>query len=192
LVVPQGAAISFFDATLDRNGLAFYYPDWRSNSLQHNTTAEPGRLALKLSSNKPAAGQMLAFQIFVGDKIESRSEDGTFDQLVVKAKSGKPQSLKITLITKDGAVFSETVKLDTVVQNIAVPLIRFKRDSALLLPRPYPGFMPLHYTAAVNTPLVIMNVDKLQISFMPDAASTEPVTVEVQAVWLEKKSEPEF
>jgi hypothetical protein len=84
------------------------------------------------------------------------------------------------------------VKLDTVVQNIAVPLIRFKRDSALLLPRPYPGFMPLHYTAAVNTPLVIMNVDKLQISFMPDAASTEPVTVEVQAVWLEKKSEPEF
>lgn len=186
-VMPAGASLSLFDATHDRTNLSLYNPDWKNNSVQYNTDTEPGALALQLTANKPVAEQALGFQLYVGDKIKKRADADALNQLVVKARSNKPQQLTIRLITKTGAAFAKKITLDTAMQTIHIPIADLKKDSMLLLPRPYPGFMPLYFKSSNTETLAINNLDKLQVSVEPTATSNEPIVVAVQAVWLQAK-----
>jgi hypothetical protein len=185
-VVPQHAALALFNATRDRTGIQLYNPDWRSNSIQYTTTATSGQLALKLTANKPEAKQQLGFQCYVGNEIRKRQSDlDLLDQLVIRAGSTAPQQLHLTLVTSNGAAFTQNIPVDTAMQEIVVPLTAFKKDRMLLLPRAYPGFMPLYFRSGSAEPFSVNNLDRIQLSFEPSKKSGVAVSIMIESVRLE-------
>jgi hypothetical protein len=110
---------------------------------------------------------------------------------VIRARAAKSQPLKvkITLINKDAFAFSSSITLTNTFQNIEIPLTGFSPDSMLLLPRPYPGFMPLWFKAT-GTPLFkLSEMEKIQVTVGNDVTSSEfkkPYSLEVASIWLEK------
>ncbi len=92
--------------------------------------------------------------------------------------------MKINLVTRDAQAFAEYVTLDNQFREIEIPLSDLKKDSYLLLPRPYPGFLPLRFTSAATNPFTISDAEKLEISF--SAKNENPTSIEVESVWLKK------
>jgi hypothetical protein len=185
-VVSQQAALSLFDATQDRNNLTLYNPDWQHDKILSTTTAEAGQLALQLTINQPDVPQQLGFQLYAGDRLTGRKNDlAQFDALVIKAHSTQPQPLTITLITKTGAAFTNTVTIDAAVSTVTIPLADLQVGQQLLLPRPYPGFMPLYFKADTTEQLNLQNIDKLQVSMQPARGATGAASLEIQSITLE-------
>jgi len=183
MVVP-GAAVSLFNATIDRTNISIYNSDWNRNTVRFTTTKNPGALAIQLMANGQTPQQGLGFQLYVGGKLIGRSVNA-LNTLVVKAESNSPQKLTLRLITKSGAAFSKTILLDTTMQMIRLPMTELQRDSMLLLPRPYPGFMPLYFKSGSTEAFSLKDLDKLQVSILESTISNEPAVVNVEAVWLE-------
>lgn len=89
------------------------------------------------------------FQYFFGDKLKGRETEG-FDKLVIRARSGEkePVRVKVTLTNKDAMSFSAFIEAGPEFRDIELPLNEPFSDSVMLLPRPYPGFLPLWFKGA--------------------------------------------
>jgi hypothetical protein len=186
-VVPGHAALSLFQATQDRTKVQFYNPDWQSNTIQYTTTTKPGLLALKLTATKRGK-LVLGFQCYVADKIKNRiAGSDVFDKLVVRAAGTTPQHVRITLITTNGTAFTQSIRVGTALQEHSVALAGFKKDQLLLLPRPYPGFMPLYFVSGSTEALSVDKLDKLQVLFEQAETSDTPASINIESVWLEQK-----
>jgi hypothetical protein len=185
-VAAEKGPLELFSAAKDRNQLTFYYPDWRNNKVQFVPSAMPNQLALKMTGKSRNKDQLMGWQIYVSDKIKGRQTE-VFEKLVVFARSGssEPDELKITLILQDASAYSTTVKIEREYENIEVPLSSFQQDSVLLLPRPYPGFLPLWFQPGVYSVFNANKLEKIQISFGQNAKpSGEANSVVIEGVWL--------
>jgi hypothetical protein len=78
-------------------------------------------------------------QHYIGGRLAQASK------LFIRARGA--QTVKITLINADAVAMSTTIQLSASFSDLEVPLNDLKPDSALLLPRPYPGFQPLWFKA---------------------------------------------
>jgi hypothetical protein len=182
IVAMPGSSLELFNPLTDRNGIMVYNPDWRNNIIEYITTEAPRQLALKATMNKPVTGSILGWQYFFAEKISGRSEElKDFTKLVVRARSPQEVKLKIALITTEADAFSAVIQLSKDWRDIEIPLSALQPDSFLLLPRPYPGFLPLHFKSAGARPFDITKMEKIQLSF----GEPYPVGVEVTAVWLQ-------
>lgn len=178
--------LQLFNATTDKNGVILYNTDWRNNSVEYITADKRGQLVLKTAMNKPAAQQIMGWQYFFSDKINGRvNELSTFTKLVVRARSMEGASVKFSLITDDAQAFATTLSVKKEFQEFEIVLPDLKKDSMLLLPRPYPGFLPLYFKSNSTKPFSITDAEKLEISFS-SSSSTKPISIEVEAVWLKK------
>jgi hypothetical protein len=111
---------------------------------------------------------------------------------VIRARTLEPQPVKakITLINKDGFAFSSSVTLTNSFQDIEIPLTDLKPDSMMLLPRPYPEFMPLWFKAKGESSFDLSEIEKVQVTIGTDVKESEfkrPFNLEVQSIWLPKK-----
>jgi hypothetical protein len=180
---PQ-SPLELFNATTDRTALMWYNTDWRNNRIEAMAAGDPGQLAVKASMTRPAAGQLMAFQYFFGDKASGRkAELSTFTKLVVKARSLGETSTNISLIDVNGNAYSSKLALSKDWKEIEIPLMALKKDSSLLLPRPYPGFQRLWFATAGNAPLNIADAEKIEIRFSANVA-VQSANIEVQWVRL--------
>jgi hypothetical protein len=178
IVAAPESPLELFNATMDRNGIVLYNPDWRNNTVEYISTDIPRQLALKTAVNKPGT---MGWQYFFAEKISGRrNELSKFTKLVVRARSPQDAKVKLSVITTDADAFSTSIQLSNQWQDIEIPLNYLQPDSFLLLPRPYPGFLPLHFKSSGARPLDITNAEKLELSFGDGA----PITVEVASVWL--------
>jgi len=105
---------------------------------------------------------------FAADRINEG-----FTKLVVRARGTQ---LKVSLITYDADAYSTTLQLSQEWKDYEIPLATLQPDSFLLLPRPYPSFLPLYFKSAGNRPLDITKAEKIEFNG----------SVEVEAVWLRK------
>ena len=133
----------------------------------------------------------IGFQYFFADKIKGR-ESETFDKLMIRARTGEIQPVKtnITLINKDGFSFSVAVSLTNNFQDIEIPLNDLSPDSELLLPRPYPGFLPLWFKASGTSDFKLSDAEKIQVTIgtdIPESEFKKPYSLEISSIWLEKK-----
>jgi hypothetical protein len=136
--------------------------------------------------NKREPGQSFGWQQYISDKLKARVLNiDSFKQLVVRVKgiNAEPTRLKIALLTQNGAAFSTDILLTGDFQNLKIPFNSLKKDSALLLPRPYPGFQPLMFLSASNEKFNLRDVERLQILFADDQTSSG--SFELESVWLE-------
>ena len=185
-VATDETPLELFVATTDRNKIMLYNPDWRANKVEYITAGTANQLVLKATMNKPTAGNFMAWQYNFGDKILGRkAELSSFTKLVIRARSQQEIKLKLSLITADADAYTTSVSLTKDWKEIEIPLSSLQKDAFLLLPRPYPGFLPLRFKTAQNKPLNIRDIEKLEISFDENIQSTsERVSIEVESVWL--------
>jgi hypothetical protein len=65
-----------------------------------------------------------------------------------------------------------------------LPFSSLQKSSFLLLPRPYPGFLPLRFTSTGTAPFNIADAERLEITFGEGA--TTPLSIEVESIQLQK------
>ena len=188
-VASSQTAITLFNANTDRNNLVIYNPDWKNNSIEYTLDEKPSQLVLKAIINHPVQGQVMGWQNNVGDNLAGRkTELAAFDKVVIRARSANDTQvkMKVTLVTSDANAFSADIAASRKWKDIEIPLADFKTDSFLLLPRPYPGFLPLRF-ASSSAVLQITNIEKLEVTFGYDALQMDqPTGIEIESILLKK------
>lgn len=189
-IAAPNSKLEIFDPTTDRN--ARTYPSFRRGfQTSYITGAEPGQLILRLAINELAGDHTIGFQYFFGDKTKGRATE-TFDKLIIRARTAEtnPVKAKITLTNADAFSFSTYVTLNNTFNDIEVPLNEIVPDSMLLLPRPYPGFLPLWFKASGTSIFKLSEIEKIQVTIGTDITESEfkkPYSLEVESIWLEKR-----
>ena len=190
-IASENTPLEIFNPGNDRTTLNFYNPDWRNNTVEYINTNKPQQLVLKATINKPDQGRFFGWQQFIANKFEGRqSETGSFTKLLIRARTIKQKSLKVkvAIITNDGSAFGAYITVNNQYQDIEIPLSSLQTDSALLLPRPYPGFQPLMFKASATGGFNLRDADKLEVSFGKDATlqNGEVLTLELESIMLKK------
>jgi len=189
-VASKNADLQLFDPNVDNNNLNIYNPDSKNISFNYTTLQQPQQLLLKIIINKQIATEAAGFDMSIKDKLQGReSEIPSFKKIMIAARTdnASPVKLKIAIINKDAISFTFYVTVDNQLQNIEIPLSELKRDSSLLLPRPYPAFQPLWFTSASSQVFDLKDADKLQVSYVPDASNDNmPCYIEIGSVFLKK------
>ena len=184
-VADKSAHLEIFNAANDGKQINIYNPDWQNNRVDYNSGENPAVLNLAMAMNKPKAGQLMGFQVFIADQMSGRMAGlDHFKTLVVKIKSNlEAAKVKIGLIDTDAQFFSAEIQTSGRLQDIEIPLSSLKPDHQLLLPRPYPGFLPLYYQGDHKSSFTLSNAEKLELTF-GYATNEAPLNIAVESVYL--------
>lgn len=191
-VANSGGALVLFNPSVDRN--VKVYPNFRRNFQSGYIAGEKtGQLVYRLSAGELSGDHTMGFQQFVGDKLQGRSSEiPSFDKIVVRARTINPGMLKVkfNLVDINGQAFSFPVNISEQFTDIIIPLNQLRPDSAMLLPRPYPGFQSLWFKGGNASPVFnLQDVEKIELSIGSDFPSSEfkkPYGMEVESIWLQK------
>jgi hypothetical protein len=186
-VASPGSNIELLNPNWDRTNIMLYNPDWRKNTIEYITAERPRQLILKASMSEPVAGEFMGWQYYFGDKISGRMHElPTYSKLVVRARAEQQLKVKVSIITSYADAFASSITLTKEWKEIEIPLSSLQRDSFLLLPRPYPGFLPLKFKASSTKPFNIVDAERIEISFGEGVQSSTPISIEVESAWLKK------
>ncbi len=191
-VAANNSKLEIYNPTSDRT--ARLYPGFRRGfQSNYTTSSESLILILRLSATQLSGDHIMGMQWYLREKFNGRmSEVDSMSKLVVRARTGETQSVraKVTLTNKDAVSFSTFITLTNTFQEIEVPLNNLVADSALLLPRPYPGFLPLKFKADVPAgKLKLSEIEKIGITIGEDvqpADFNKPYSMELGSIWLQK------
>lgn len=191
-VAAENSPIQLFNPTTDRNTVVPYNSDWRNNTVEYPSSSEPLQLIYRAKMNAPKAGQMMGFQYYFDDKLKGRKEElSSAKKLVISARTSRPEGsmMKVSLISKTAVAYAAYFRIHDTFQDIEIPLENLKIDSMLLLPRPYPGFLPLWFGANDRELFDIHNAEKLEVSFgfdLKEQDAGKAFNVEIGSVVLKK------
>ena len=178
--------LELFNPLIDRDKLVIYNTDWRNNTIGYVTGKEPGELVQKMTLSK-SDSLMLGWQYYFADKIAGRtSELASFTKLVIRARASEQLNARIALISKDGNAYADTIRVQKEWKDYVVSLSGLDNAAYLLLPRPYPGFLPLWFQSTSKQLFNIQDIEKLEF-FFGNHSSSSPVTVELATVRLLKE-----
>ncbi|HEY0177301.1 MAG TPA: hypothetical protein VGC08_13040, partial [Pedobacter sp.] len=188
IAAPAGK-LTLFSATTDRTRANPYFPGFgRNGGAQFISGEETGQLVFKVAAAKMRKDQVMGLQLYIGDKLQGRKEE-TFTKVIVRARrsAGFPVKLRVAITDASAASYAAYVELDTDFKDIEIPLSSFRPDSGLLLPRPYPDFLPLWFKAASFPGLDLKTADKLEFTVSSGSDPKQydqPLSIEVSAVSL--------
>jgi hypothetical protein len=156
----------------------------------YSTGETPGQLLLRLDIKEAGDWGAAGFQFPVVDALLARlNELNEFKTLVVRMRGKAPNVLqaKISLINVYGQAFSAHLAFGDNFQDIEIPIERFRSGASLLLPRPFPGFLPLHFNGGGgNFRLSEMVKGELTLEGNTLEKNTKKITIEVERIWLKK------
>ncbi|WP_431294830.1 membrane or secreted protein [Pedobacter sp. P26] len=184
-VAAKNAIVEIFNAALDGKNSNIYNPDWTNGKVEYVSDENPSVLSMRLSINMPKSIQLMGFQSFFADKMTGRASDlNNFKKMVIKIKANTENTkVKVGLIDTDAHFFSTEILTGKDFQLIEIPLNQLKNDAQLLLPRPYPGFLPLYYQSANKAAFDLKNAEKLEVTF-GYGAGTKPVNITIESIYL--------
>lgn len=162
----QSPFFVLFDAPKDAERMMVYNPDWKHRAVQYPTEATK---TVKFSMPAPKEATMLGFQTYFGDRIKSAGlKHAVLDTMVIIARTteNKASSFKIGLIDRNGNFFATEAQVGPDFKTIKVPLNTLKPSAQLLLPRPYPGFLPLYSETSANQTFDVKLAEKLEVTFV--------------------------
>ncbi len=167
--------LEILNASKDRNLLL--YPAFRRNTeTQYIGGESSGQLALHMGVTTELQGDhTIGFQYYFGDKLKGRvSELSSFSKVVVRVRTTSPQPIKakLSLITSDASPYASYFTLDNNYRDIEIPLSKLQPDSSLLLPRPYPGFLPLWFKTG-KTNFSVTDIEKMEFTIGSDILPSE-------------------
>ncbi|OGX83143.1 hypothetical protein BEN47_17840 [Hymenobacter lapidarius] len=156
-------------------------------------TTPGGTLALRLVQGPPRPGQpaptgpAASLRAYFGDDLAGRQTDlATFREVVVRARSNQPGAqVKVVLVTKDAVAYSAPLALSAELQDVRIPLSAFRSEALLLVPRPYPGFLPLQFQSAAKPAFKITDTEVVQVVWDAAAAAISPLSVGIESIFLQ-------
>lgn len=167
--LPQNETI-LFNADIHFERLNY---KWHDGMTFRQEGDNPKKLYLKLNGltevdeENPLAPLTGDFSMrhYFGDIINERVKEKK--SLVFKGNGNYP--LQLSLIMKDGSAFGGIIHLtnDDLDSTYILPLSELKRIQPVLLPRPYPTFLPYYSNAGISETLDMSEVESLQISIGP-------------------------
>ncbi|MGZ3939434.1 MAG: membrane or secreted protein [Flavisolibacter sp.] len=191
-VVSDKAKLEIFNSTIDQS-IRTYPVFSRGFQTSYPTGIEPGQLILRLSATGVSPKHPIGFACYVADKMKGRqAELDSFEKLVIRVRNieSEPVKAKITLVNKNAFAFSSFITLTNSFRDIELPLDKLLADSLMLLPRPYPEFMPVWFKAQDSSSFKLSDIEQIQLTVGSDFTVGEvkkPCTIEVSSIWLEKK-----
>ncbi|MES2276393.1 MAG: membrane or secreted protein [Bacteroidota bacterium] len=179
-----------FDATADKGNANTYSQGFgRGGGVKFAAGDETGKLVMDLAMARAQKNQSMGMQLYIGDKLKGRlSEMGNFTKVVVRARrvSGSAQ-LRVAITNKDAQTYAAYIDASADMKDIVIPLSAFKPDSSVLVPRPYPGFLPAWFRAASFNQFNILQADKLELTMGTGANQPAgPIEMEVEKAWIEQ------
>lgn len=155
-----------------------------------------GELVLKvdelftIDSENPEADAVYDYSMryHFADRLEGRKLD-ELTQLTLVGRNLKEGSvpLQVALIMKDGSAFGGTVELG-VKDDYCMLLEDLKPVSPVILPRPYPTFLPYYFEGSEHSTFDVSQVETLQISLGPgmsDGQKNQAFEIAIESVRLE-------
>jgi hypothetical protein len=134
-------------------------PDWNNYKISY-----PGDSAMDIRITDSLNGRLFAWQTFIGDMVSGNSNSTI---LRIALRSTVPVNFRIGLVDIYGtSYFKECISDSTGVVDIS--LATLGAGPSLLLPRPYPGFLPLWFDNKRSAALTLNKVDKLEFLFKSD------------------------
>jgi hypothetical protein len=191
-VAAEKTKLVIYNPTTDQKIKTYlsYRPGYRTTYI---TGRDPQQLIVKLAASALTGDHLLGFQHFFGDKLAGRvGELNSFEKLIIRARTAhtQPVKLKIIFTNADALSYSGEITISDRFQEIALPLNGLAPDSALLLPRPYPGFLPLYFISTTKAvPFKLAEAERLQVVAGYDISPADlnkPFAVEIESIWLEK------
>ncbi|HUR31789.1 MAG TPA: hypothetical protein VMZ69_10190, partial [Saprospiraceae bacterium] len=197
IIVEPKDSIVLFDAKLDSARLNRQWT--RDAKMICPDPSMPSNLYIKLDGlarhdfenpNAPPIGDY-SIRHYFGDLIEGRKKDISLKKTLVFSGNtpGKLSfPIQLSLVMKDGSAFGARIKLKQDQKQYSIPLKDLKRVQDVLLPRPYPTFLPYFSSAGKAKDLDLSQIESLQISVGPgiDKADWDKVyELLLESVWLE-------
>lgn len=166
-VAAKNAHLEIFNPEIDRNNINVYNPDRKNNKMEFTSTENPLNLELKLANHSPESTSVMGFQTFIADDLSGRTADlENLKTLVIRLKSNAHDTkVKIGLIDTDGHFFAREITAGQQFNEIEIPLSELRTDQQLLLPRPYPGFLPLYHQSSTKASFDLLQMEKLEVTF---------------------------
>jgi hypothetical protein len=188
LVAAPHTQLELYNPTVDK--AIRTYPVWRRGFQVTTTAGEiPGQLVLRLTASDLKDVETMGFQYSFTENVAGRRQElNEFKTLVLWARSSKPVEATITLVNVYGQSFSAPVKTTDQFQEIEIPFIQFKAGKSLLLPRPYPGFLPLTFNGGAGK-FDLHEIEKVEITTGNNFTAAEKesgLTFEVERIGLKK------
>lgn len=187
--------VELFDARVDYENINFAFQTWQNEQYLREivSTDQPGSYALKIHTDdlEPVTNQALGWSLFVGDKTEKRPvATSKSESIVIRGKSTTdgPTDLKVILVDRDGTAFSSQIALNGSIATHELSLDSFSQDAFMLLPRPYPPFMPFWFETAETRELDPAMIEEIQVlTGYKFEESERPVSAgfEIETLWIE-------
>lgn len=193
-VVPQTNSLYLFQAFTDAEEVS---KEWRKGS--HLIPGDqPGTASLQIpveqlfvcdaeNLNGPKIHDF-ALRYNFRDKIAGRAQEvSTFKKLVLRGNSkNKSFPVQLALIDSAGNTYGGTLTLDPNKQEYTLDLAELRPVKQVVLPRPYPTFLPYFFEPSTVKPLDLSSIETLQISIGADVPDPEaPYAFEIESVRLE-------
>lgn len=176
------SSANIFSPTNDQKNIVVYNTDWRENKISYPLSNQEDKLDLMATLSEKSTGG-LGWELFIGDKIKANIRS-TFDTLIITGKSSGPATIKVILRNIYGNSYSAVIDMPSEYSAVPVALKSFMSDSALLLPRPYPGFQALKFKASGERRLEINDVEKIQIEYLKSSELRESLEIRIAGIDL--------
>ncbi|SEN21742.1 hypothetical protein SAMN05216436_11339 [bacterium A37T11] len=160
---------------------ASFYPEWDKDiSIRFPTPAQPSWAMEYTPGKRPNNAEGMGLQIILPHGIRC----STTKQLNLRARAlHGPVILEVIVIDLDGQPYKSQVTLGEEMKTVSIPLDSLKAGKGLLLPRPYPAFMPLWFAPDVPIHLHPDRLEKLQLfSPFPSGVSVGAMGWEVEYI----------
>jgi hypothetical protein len=194
-VVDSGSALYLFNASTDSEEMS---REWRRGSRLVPGDA-PGVASLEVNVEKlfvadPEnlnAGAIHDYSMrynFLPNVSARKAELRGFGRMVIKGNSiDHPLRIRLALIDRKGRTFGGEVELTPETRDYVIPIQDLKPVKQVILPRPYPTFLPYFFTYDDSKPIDMSSIETLQISIGGQSGNAEgPFRFQLESVRLEK------
>ncbi|MDZ7680510.1 MAG: hypothetical protein U5J63_02080 [Fodinibius sp.] len=90
---------------------------------------------------------------------------------------------------QNGRSYSAMFEVSDSFERHHLSLNAFEPDSMMLLPRPYPTFLPLWFKSADNSQLRPAEIEELQFQLVPGSESVEgKLGFAIESAWIEQSN----
>lgn len=180
-VVPTSFPIHLFDADEDSR---FLVSPWRKNSFSLLPTEKKDQSIYEVNIDElfvPDNENLNAkpifdfsFKHFILDKIKGRKGDlSKKEELVINGRSLNNCRVQVAFVMENGSSFGSTLEFTPEIMEHRMKLKDFNPVKTVLLPRPYPSFLPYYFNHDNEPKFEVEKIQAVQFSLGPNMSKSE-------------------
>lgn len=188
-IVAADAPVLLFDAAADSRGIT---ADHRDDTHELVPSDRPGIRALSIAlPNLEEETNDYSLRFYFREKLAAElSQLRKAKNLVLygRVSTGEPFPVQLALITRAGAVYGATTKIETKFAEFRVPISALKPVRSPNIPHGYPVFIPRWSEVFTSAPLDLSEIESVLVSIGPDIPPEQrakPRGLEIERIWLE-------